>query len=57
MKCENCNGTGYTSSGYLDCTMCDAATERARLSETIGAEVDDNAWLCYQIGRCNHDPH
>lgn len=57
--CAQCNDTGSLSKdleGYLDCSHCDVATERAALEawaarERIQYGSESSIWLIYQHGK------
>jgi ferredoxin-like protein FixX len=59
MKCSHCNDTGSLSKdldGFLDCTHCDVATERAKLEawafELMAKHGATGAmWLVFQHGK------
>lgn len=54
--CKTCNGSGERGTyGILDCTDCNAATERAALNSAVAASdlmtAYDERWLAYQLGK------
>lgn len=53
--CTHCNGTGdMTGQGHLDCTRCEAATERAKFNEwanRAGIPATDDTWAIFQNGK------
>lgn len=56
MKCKNCNDTGYTESGYLDCAAlgCTAAEELVALIEAMPKfplAYPNEIWEAYQLGK------
>lgn len=57
MICAHCDGTGSLSKdllGYLDCTKCEAASERVVLEHWVRTEKLNctfaDAWRIYQHG-------
>ena len=54
-SCKFCNGTGdMTGHGYLDCTRCEAATERAKFNnwaKRAGIPATAETWAIFQHGK------